>query len=68
MAEKHPNPREWGGPGSSEQNARKPPPEPVREDGDPPLKPGPHSDERSHVSGGGGELDDHHTHDPVTKS
>ncbi len=68
MAEKHPNSREWGGPGSSEQNARKPGAEPPHEDGDPPIEPGPHSDERSHVSGGGGELDSHHTHDPVTKS
>ena len=68
MPEKHPNAREWGGPGSSEQNAKKPAREPVRKDGDPPLTDDAHSDERSHVSGGGGELDFHHTHDPATKS
>ena len=28
MPDKHPNPREWGGPGSSEQNADKPAPAP----------------------------------------
>ncbi len=61
------NNERWGGPGSSEQNADKAPPPHERGDGDPPLKPGPHSSERSHVSGGGGELDDHHTHDPATK-
>ena len=68
MPDKHPNAREWGGPGSSEQNARKPAPPPAREDGDPPLTDDAHSDERSHVSGGGGELDSHHTRDPATKS
>lgn len=68
MPAKHPDAREWGGPGSSEQNARKPTPEPVRQDGDPPISDDAHSDERSRVSGGGGELDSHHTHDPATKS
>jgi hypothetical protein len=56
--------RSHGGPGSSQQDAR----DPVR-----PAEQSPHPDEptnseRSRVSGGGGERDRHHTHDPRTKS
>jgi hypothetical protein len=49
-----------GGPGASHENAkapleiRKPPPDPGNR-------------KRSQVSGGGGERDSHHTHDPKTK-
>jgi len=56
--------RHHGGPGSSHQ----------REDlADPTEKRGPKPGEptnsrRSHVSTGGGERDEHHTHDPRTKS
>jgi len=55
--------RSFGGPGSSHQRedrtlarAHKRP-----ADGEPT------NDDRSHVSGGGGEHDRHHTHDPNTK-
>jgi hypothetical protein len=52
--------RERGGPGS-EANARKP--------GRRPVQPGePTSSDRSRVSGGGGERDKHHAHDPATKA
>lgn len=63
MTEKHPDPREWGGPGSSEQNAKKSAPEPhdLRAPGTPT------NDKQSHISSGGGERDSHHTHDPALK-
>ncbi|MBW9117708.1 hypothetical protein JNB88_29245 [Rhizobium cauense] len=49
-----------GGPGASHENAKKP----LKID-----KPPADSDERqqSRVSGGGGERDSHHTHDPEKK-
>lgn len=49
-----------GGPGSSQQNAKAPLD---------PRKPGSDTDTRtiSKVSGGGGEQDRHHTHDPKRK-
>jgi hypothetical protein len=51
--------RERGGPGS-EANTRKPRGRPVQ--------PGePTNPDRSRVSGGGGERDRHHTHDPAMK-
>lgn len=55
--------RHQGGPGSSHQRPDRP---------DPTAHPGPNpgeatSDSRSHVSGGGGERDRHHTHDPDRK-
>ena len=49
-----------GGPGASHENAKAPldvkKPPPIPED-----------KERSRVSGGGGERDSHHTHDPEKK-
>lgn len=50
-----------GGPGASHENSR----EPLEI-----KKPPADSDKRSksHVSGGGGERDSHHTHDPGRKS
>ncbi len=58
------NNERWGGPGSSEQNADKPAPAHVD-----PRPPGtPTNDEQSHVSGGGGERDIRHSHDPDHKS
>lgn len=64
MPDKHTHADEFGGPGSSEQNRDKgAPPE------HDPRPPGtPTNDRHSHVSGGGGERDLHHTHDPDTKS
>ncbi|HVJ55921.1 MAG TPA: hypothetical protein VM689_25895 [Aliidongia sp.] len=55
--------RSRGGPGSSHQR----PDKPAERDEAP--KPGlATSGRRSRISGGGGERDSHHTHDPATKS
>jgi hypothetical protein len=56
--------RRKGGPGSSHQDAHEPNP-PDRKG---PAPGQPTSSDRSRVSGGGGERDKHHTHDPTTKS
>ena len=54
--------RSHGGPGSSHQREDRPGTrQETRPDGTPT------SDRQSHVSGGGGERDAHHTHDPKTK-
>lgn len=64
MPDKHPDPREWGGPGSSEQNAKTPAPQPHD-----PRPPGtPTNTPQSDVSGGGGVRDTHHSHEPKLKS
>jgi hypothetical protein len=56
--------RSHGGPGSSQQDRTKPKSETARA-----VQPGePTNTRRSRVSGGGGERDAHHTHDPRTKS
>lgn len=57
---KHPNSLRHGGPGASHENAKKPP----KSD-----KQSPDSELKMHskVSGGGGEQDAHHTHDPNLK-
>lgn len=56
--------RHHGGPGSSHQNADKP-----RQPEEKHPRPGePTNGPRSKISGGGGERDIHHTHDPRTKS
>jgi hypothetical protein len=49
-----------GGPGASHENAKAP----LRVE-----KPAPDEDNRKHarISGGGGERDSHHTHDPEMK-
>ncbi len=55
--------RSQGGPGSSHQGASQP-------GGDRRHGPEPRqrrTEDRSNVSGGGGERDSHHTHDPRTK-
>jgi hypothetical protein len=49
-----------GGPGASHENSKAP-----LEIKKPALDP--HQRSRSDISGGGGEPDSHHTHDPVTK-
>jgi hypothetical protein len=56
--------RSQGGPGSSHERPDRPSPS---------LQAGPHAGhpqtaKTSHRSGGGGERDKHHTHDPTTKS
>jgi hypothetical protein len=49
-----------GGPGASHENAKKP-----VEIEKPPADP--ETGHRSHVSGGGGEKDGHHSHSPAKK-
>lgn len=63
MPDKHPNTHRWGGPGASKENAKQPEPE----KGPDPRAPGPTNDRQSHESGGGGERDRHHGHDPFEK-
>ena len=55
--------RSRGGPGSSHQDAT----EPARPKHNGPAPGQPTTPDRSRVSGGGGEQDRHHTHDPATK-
>ncbi len=50
--------RHHGGPGSSHQDASKP----AHEERNGPAPGNPTNDSKSHVSGGGGERDSHHTH------
>lgn len=50
--------RHHGGPGSSHQDASKP----ASKEAKGPNPGSPTSDSKSHVSGGGGERDSHHTH------
>ena len=63
MSHKHPNTERIGGPGASHENAKEPrksrKPEPRPEE----TK----SDRHTGISGGGGERDSHHTHDPRLK-
>jgi hypothetical protein len=63
MPQKHPNTERIGGPGASHENRKNPeksqPRGPRPEDTTPGA--------RSKVSGGGGEPDSHHTHDPELK-
>jgi hypothetical protein len=55
--------RHHGGPGSSDQDAREP-----KQSKPAQPRPGePTNPTRSQVSGGGGERDRHHTHEPTTK-
>jgi hypothetical protein len=63
MPDKHKNTERWGGPGASHEDRSEPRPK----DG-PPRSPGePTNTPFSHVSGGGGERDRHHAHDPAGK-
>ncbi|TXM67273.1 hypothetical protein FV222_02635 [Methylobacterium sp. WL103] len=55
--------RHHGGPGSSHQDASKP----ETEDRHGPNPGSPTNDSKSHVSGGGGEPDQHHAHDAPGK-
>ena len=59
-----PETRRWGGPGSSRDDATKPPPELTFPPKSVPLR---HPIRHSQVSGGGGERDVHHGHDPLCK-
>jgi hypothetical protein len=64
MPDKHPNTERLGGPGASHENRQHPEKTQSR---------GPHPAEKkstkhSGKSGGGGEPDTHHSHDPVGKA
>ncbi|MGZ8362591.1 MAG: hypothetical protein ACXW3D_01920 [Caulobacteraceae bacterium] len=63
MPEKHPNTHRWGGPGASHEDRSKPEPDPMVKDATDPDRMTRHSK----VSGGGGEEDVHHSHDPHEK-
>lgn len=63
MPDKNPNTHRWGGPGSSHENRNEPEPRKgaPRHLGEPTNTP------YSHVSGGGGERDRHHSRDAKGK-
>src|SRR4051812_27856845 len=63
MAQKHPNTERIGGPGASHENRQHP--EKSQSRNKPPADT--KSSRHSGISGGGGETDSHHTHDPVGK-
>ena len=63
MPNKHPNTERWGGPGASHEDRTKP--QPPKVDARPPGTPT--NSRRSDISGGGGERDSHHSHDPREK-
>jgi len=63
MAKKHPNTQRIGGPGAAHENRAHP--EKSRPRGQRPEDA--KSGRRSGVSGGGGERDSHHSHDPRLK-
>ena len=63
MPDKHPNTRRWGGPGASHEDRSKP--EPRQADGR--MAGEPTNTPYSNVSGGGGERDRRHGHDPKQK-
>jgi hypothetical protein len=64
--EKNPDARRYGGPGASHEDRRHP--EKFRDAAEKP-QPGAATNSRSSkVSGGGGERDKHHSHDPRDKS
>jgi len=63
MPEKHPDSKRIGGPGASHEN-RKHPEKSQRRGDNPREGKDPHL---ADISGGGGEQDAHHTHDPARK-
>ena len=60
--------RSAGGPGSSQHDATEERRDPDRRPEEAPGPGTPTNPARSQVSGGGGERDRHHTHDPRNKS
>jgi hypothetical protein len=73
MAEKHSDAVRHGGPGSSHQNREEPEKSaPTGHKGggssSGPQPGTPTNSDASRISGGGGERDRHHTHNPATKS
>jgi hypothetical protein len=65
MPNKNPNTERFGGPGSSKQD-RDHPEKFVKHEGPHPGEPT--NSRSSQISGGGGERDKHHSHDPRYKS
>ena len=66
MPHKNPNTERFGGPGSSQQDRQHPEKFSPREEM---TQPGaPTNGRSSKISGGGGERDKHHSHDPRYKS
>ena len=63
MSRKPDNTARWGGPGASHEDRSRPPPDPMVKDPDDRDRYSRHSK----VSGGGGEADIHHAHDPRRK-
>ena len=63
MPQKHPNTERIGGPGASHENRKEPEKSQPRNEKPADTKSWRHSG----VSGGGGEHDSHHTHDPQLK-
>jgi hypothetical protein len=65
MPDKHPNTERWGGPGASHEDRTEKQPEKPPFGGRGPEEPT--NQPWSHVSGGGGERDRKHSHDPHEK-
>ena len=65
MPEKNPNARRFGGPGSSKQDRQHPEKFEPEQSTQPDATT---SGRSSKISGGGGERDKHHSHDPRYKS
>jgi hypothetical protein len=63
MPRKDPDTIRQGGPGASHEDRSEGLPKKAKGSPDRPDR----LDEKSRVSGGGGEADSHHTHDPVKK-
>ena len=64
MPDKHPNTERWGGPGASHEDRKERRPEDnSQRDSERPT-----NTKNSQVSGGGGERDVNHTHNPATKN
>ena len=66
MPHKNSNTERFGGPGSSKQDRNHP--EKSEKGRDAPAPGSPTSGRSSKISGGGGERDKHHSHDPQYKS
>jgi hypothetical protein len=66
MPRKNPNAERFGGPGSSRQDREHP--EKFKKHNEVPAPGSPTSGRSSKISGGGGERDKHHSHDPNYKS
>ena len=66
MPKKHPDTERFGGPGASHEDRKHP--EKFHKEKEGPEPGEPTSGRSSKISGGGGERDKHHSHDPKYKS